>query len=237
MRALVLTIAVLGCGTTARTAEPPPPQERACAGFYDVVCADWLREHPVPPDRSRWMLYDEITRRNRARVKTILEGARKTPGDPLGDYFTACLDETRIAKADLAPMLNDLALIDHMARPEDIVATFARLAKSGVELPLEMWPAPDVDEPTRLIVEADVAGLGLPARDDYSRDDRLADYSAHIARVLRELGATKSIDERRARQVSLLERELALARLPERDRMDPRTLRHPVPHDRAGGST
>jgi len=208
----------------------------ACIDFYTARCTTWEAEHPVPPDASLRSIYDDMTRRNRERIHAIFDAAVARPGDPLGIYVAACLDERAIDAAGLAPLHDDLAAIAAIARPDDVIAAFARLARHHIDVPLTVEPTPDDDDPAHMIAEADVGGLGLPVREDYltdeprARENRAA-YLAYLRRVLAVLGEPPADAER----VVAVERALAAARLPERERVDPATLHHPVPPDRADG--
>jgi endothelin-converting enzyme/putative endopeptidase len=236
---LVVGLAIAGCQSSA----PPSAaatSSPACTDFYAVTCERWEVEHPVPADSSRWTIYDEMTQRTRARLDRIFDTAVAKPEDPIGIYLTACLDEAAIARTGLAPLRDDLAAIASIARPDDVLAVFARLARRGVSVPIDVSPAPDPDRPAQMIPWADASGLTLPVREDYLIDEPRAretrqQYLRYLARVFAALGEADAEATADARRVLALERALAAARLPERERVDPATLVHPV--SPGGGGT
>jgi endothelin-converting enzyme/putative endopeptidase len=91
-----------------------------------------------------------------------------------------------------------------------------------------------------MIAWADASGLTLPVRDDYLGDqpsarETRARYLQHLVRVFAALGEANPQATADAQRVLAVERALAAARLPERDRVDPAALVHPVEPGRAGG--
>src|SRR5580692_12150324 len=43
--------------------------------FYHYACGTWLKNNPVPADKSRWAGFDELQQRNWFLIRTILESA------------------------------------------------------------------------------------------------------------------------------------------------------------------
>jgi len=227
----------------AAAAPPPGPAAEVdpCTDFYEYACSAWTARHPVPPDASRWTLYDEMIARNLERVHAILDEAARRPGDRLGAYYAACTDQAAIDAGGLAPLRADMDAIAAIASPRDLVAAVARLAGRGGEVPLAVYAAADFDDPGRAIAQADAAGLALPVRGDYLSDEprarRLrADYADHLARVFARLGQPPAEAARDAARVVALERALAAATLDPVAQTDPRNLHHPTKVSRPRGA-
>src|SRR4029453_12599297 len=48
-----------------------------CDDFYQFACGTWIKNNPVPADRSRYGRFDELTERNQTTLRTILEEAAR----------------------------------------------------------------------------------------------------------------------------------------------------------------
>src|SRR6266849_3536241 len=77
-----------------------------CVDFYQYACGTWIKENPVPADQSRWGRFNELRQKNQQILREILEAA--APGDRVGDYYTACMDQKGIEEKGIAPIHDDL---------------------------------------------------------------------------------------------------------------------------------
>ncbi len=51
-----------------------------CVDFYQYACGTWMKNNPIPPDKSRWGRYDALAERNRYILRDILTEAQ-LPGE------------------------------------------------------------------------------------------------------------------------------------------------------------
>ena len=115
-----------------RTVEP-------CADFYKFACGGWLAKNPVPPDRARWGRFDELSERNQATLRAILEKAAASPADQkIGDYYQACMDEKGIEAMGLRPIKSTLDRIAAIKSKGELAAEIGRLHLQGVDAPLRL---------------------------------------------------------------------------------------------------
>jgi len=82
-----------------------------CDDFYKFANGGWMKNNPVPADRSTWATYSKLMDRNEEELHEILEEAAKdksaTPGSnwqKIGDYYATCTDESAIETAGLKPL-------------------------------------------------------------------------------------------------------------------------------------
>jgi putative endopeptidase len=171
----------------------------ACRDFFDYANGGWLRTNPIPASYSIWSLDSEITERNLAILKRLLEDAAAKPGDngsatqKIGDFYAAALDEATIEKTGLDPLRSDLAAIAALHTPDDVAALIAAWQLRGDSVLFELEAKPDLKHSEIAIAYAAQGGLGLPDRDYYLRDDAKSkqlreQYRAHVARMLGLLG-------------------------------------------------
>src|SRR5579872_27524 len=51
----------------------------ACRDFGQFAHGNWIAHHPIPPDRARYGIFDELALRNEEVSRTILEAAAANP--------------------------------------------------------------------------------------------------------------------------------------------------------------
>src|SRR6478672_7115526 len=72
-----------------------------CTNFFQYACGTWVKNNPIPADRSRWSRFEELNERNQILLRDILQtSAAKQGGSPIdqqiGNYYGACMDEKAI---------------------------------------------------------------------------------------------------------------------------------------------
>ena len=81
------------------------------------------------------------------------------------------MDEAGIARAGLAPLAPLFAAIDAVKAPADLPAALAALHRAGIRAGFAFAVRQDAKDSRRYLAEIQQAGLGLPDRDYYFRDD------------------------------------------------------------------
>ncbi len=191
------------------------------ADFYQFACGNWLREHPVPADKSRWTAFDELQQRNWSLIRGILESCAAQRGtSPLrevrqvGDFFASAMDTNRREQLGLKPLDADLARIAALNSTADLFRLLADFHRRGVDGMFGMSVAVDQKNSAFYGLYFEQGGLGLPSRDYYFEPAfaKVRDaYRAHIGRMLGFLGETDADAARHADTVLALETALAQA--------------------------
>ena len=144
--------------------------------FFRYVNGTWIRNTPIPADRSRWGSFDMLNDRSQDDVIGVVEDAAKTapqPGtvaDKVITYYRTYLDIATIDRLGLAPARDDLSAIASATTHDAIVG--AMLAP-GVRAtgPVAISVGLDAKQPDRYVVYISQSGLGMPDRDHYLRTD------------------------------------------------------------------
>ncbi|MFX8965082.1 M13 family metallopeptidase N-terminal domain-containing protein, partial [Acinetobacter baumannii] len=79
----------------------------------------WLKNNPVPADRTTWMRFTQLDEQTLLVLRSILEDAasaaaaqRKTDDQKtIGALYTACMDQAGADAKGAAPLKKDLAAI------------------------------------------------------------------------------------------------------------------------------
>ncbi len=157
-----------------RTADP-------CVDFYQFACGGWMKNNPIPPDQSSWTTYGKMQDENRALLRVLLEqmgagAASRTPNQQkIGDYYRACMAEPALDARGASPLAPQLTAIDDITiarrtwRGSSPTATHA--CSSVAPCCSALQPNRTPGTPRRPSPPSIRAGLGLPDRDYYLKDD------------------------------------------------------------------
>jgi putative endopeptidase len=185
--------------------------------FYRYAGGAWVRNNPVPPDRTSWGPFYMLRAQAETEVNEVVRelAARSNPPgsieQKIADYYTSYLDADAIEKAGLGPVRNELADIA-AARTHEDVARIMGHAELGVKGPVNVSIWPDAKHPDHYTVNLFQSGLGMPGRDGYlGTDPRSAEirgkYRNYIAAMLTRAGDADA--PRSAGAVLTLETEIA----------------------------
>jgi putative endopeptidase len=196
--------------------------------FFRYGGGTWMKNNPVPADRSRWGAFDQLAAKAESDVRAIIDelaaknSARGTIEQKIGDFYRSIMNVDAIEAAGVAPLKPELDLIAAATTHIDIAALFGK-----VDLPT---PSPigwgvglDDGNPDRYIVTIGHGGLGLPEREYYLKDDaRFKElrekYPVHMAKMMTLAGISEP--EAKAATIMALETEIAKLHWIRTDRRD-----------------
>ncbi len=186
--------------------------------FYRFVNGGWLASTPIPEDKSNYGSFSQLADQAREQLRVIIEEAAATPSrngtdtQKVGDFYRSFMDTDAIERAGLTPLNDEVARIDAIETPADLLNYFGHAQSSGGGSTFNLWVNQDAKASTEYIVYLSQGGLGLPDKTYYENDDQKfvdirAEYVAHIQRIL-GLAAVGDAAER-AQQIMDLETQLA----------------------------
>ncbi len=223
---LCLGLASLSLAAQAKHGIDPiniDPSVKPCDDFYAYANGGWLKSHSLPADKARYGAFEEVSERNRAILKQILdETSTKTTwpkgsvNQKVGDFFAAGMNEAAIEKRGLSPLKPVFATIDGLKDSKHLPALLARLHTQGLPGGFGFFVGQDMKNSTRYLGNLIQSGTGLPDRDYYLKDDTRskdirAKYEAHIAKMFTLAGDAPDLAAVRAKVVLDLETRLAQA--------------------------
>ncbi len=228
----VLFAAAVGRAEPVTNSETPPPVPRFSVGymdtsvdprkdFYHYAAGNWLKNNPVPADKSRWASFSELAERNWYLIHDILDNATKDTTSPkhaprreVGDFFTSAMDTNRIEKLGFKPIADDLKRIDRVKSTADLFALLADFHWRGIGGMFGAGISPDEKNSAIYAYHLEQGGLSLPDRDYYLKDsfaEIREKYRAHVTKMFTLLGDKPDVASSNAATVLSLETELAKA--------------------------
>jgi len=205
--------------------------------FYRFADGQWLKDNPVPPDKSRWAAFSELAERNWFLIHGILEDAdrqsatlpRHSPRREVGDFFASVMDTNRIEQLGVRPLAKDLRRIDRAGSVAEVFALLADFHQRGLGGLFSADFGPDDKDSSIYAVQLGQGGLSLPDRDYYLKEtfaDKLKLYHAHLEKMFGLLGEPPVQAEADADTVIALETELAKASRTRVELRDPEKNYH-----------
>lgn len=201
--------------------------------FYTYVNDAWLREHPVPDDKTYYGMFSELQDKTDDNLHALLLNASNAaPGTAdhetalLGEFYRSGMDNATIDRQGLLPLAGDLAMIDGIRSRADLTNATIKLQAEGYT-PVYLYFA-DVNpkNSSEMIPTLYQGGLGLPDRDYYFRNDNESlkikeAYQKHIARVFELSGEPAGQAAAHAGTVWAMEKTLAAAHFTPEENQDP----------------
>jgi len=151
--------------------------------LFRYVNGAWIAKTEIPADRVTYGVFDELTDQAELNVRTIIEDLiAKGPYKPgssaqqICDLYRSMLDEDRVERLGLSPILPELAKIDAIRTPRDFAIEAGYLTSVAGGGPFGGSVGLDPRDPSRLVVQVAQGGTMLPDRDYYlSSDPRLVE--------------------------------------------------------------
>lgn len=184
--------------------------------FFEYVNGTWLKNTPIPADKSRFGSFDSLRDRSDKNVKAIIEAAsakkaaKGTEEQKIGDFYAAFMDTDTIESKGMAPIQADLNRIAAVDSLDDIGAIMGD-PTMPVNAIVSGWVDVDVKDIENYIFYVTQSGLGM-GRDYYlDEGDDFDRYRAGYTDLLETMLSESGADDARARAEAVMAFETALA--------------------------
>jgi putative endopeptidase len=206
---------------------------KPCDDFYQYSSGGWMKDNPIPADRSNWGVFAKLNADNEDALHKILDEAAAdkaaAPGSnrqKIGDYYASCMDEKQIEAVGAKPLDPEF---EHIAAIKDIPslqAEIAHLQSFGVNAAFGFGSSQDFKDSTRVIFAVGQGGLGLPDRQYYLDDDDRSKslregYVQHLTNMFKLLGDDPATAAAEAKTVLDIETTFAKSATKREDMRDP----------------
>lgn len=226
MMSLAAATALVGCSNAPKgqvasfTGEDMDTTVDPSVDFYKYANGGWIKQHPLPGDKSRFGVFDLMAEENRERLKEIIndvaanKGPQGSVSQKIGDFYASGLDmEKRNANgySSLKPYLEKIAGLTDKSQ---VPALTAELQLSVCNPFFNLFPDADAKNSAMCIATLWQGGLGLPDRDYYFEpDDRSKSvreaYVEYLTTLFTLVGNDSLVAAEKAQKVFDFENRLA----------------------------
>jgi putative endopeptidase len=195
--------------------------------FFTWVNEGWLTSTEIPAGFSRFGAFSELRLLSEDRVEAIIDEARRNggaqgqPQQQIGDLHASYMDTERLDELGLDPIretLDQLLAIDSHEQAARWMGAQGTGSLAAVYITL------DLGDPQRYVTHVRQAGLGLPDRDYYLRDeDPFPEHRQAYRDYIIATFERADIDQAESRADAIVELETKIAenhwtRVQQRDR-------------------
>ena len=146
--------------------------------FFRFVNQKWIDENPIPPEESRWGTFSILRMEVDKQLKEIFETLKVKPdvdilprAKKVRDFYRTGMDVvSRNVQGD-APLAELFALVDAAKNGVELSRVIGTLHRNGVDVWWSPQSQADAKRSDTVALYLDQAGLGLPDRDYYLKDD------------------------------------------------------------------
>ena len=218
-------------GDLDRKAEP-------CADFYEFANGTWRANNPIPASMTRWSKRWAAGESSKDKLHEILATASADKNAPpgsteqiIGDYYGACMDETRVNAGGMDPIKPWFAKIDAARDSAALQQVMAEMHAILVQVPFALGGQQDPHKPSWVLADLGAGGLGLPDRDYYLKPEprfkqAREKYGEHVTAMFKLAGWDQKSAAAARQAIISLETKLAEASLDNVALRDPSATDH-----------
>ncbi len=196
--------------------------------FFRYVNGNWLKNNPVPDDRSSYQAFSVLHDAAQENVRDIIEAAAASTHpigsdeQKVGDLFTSFTDMEARNKTGLAPLHRVWDEIDAVADHDELAVLFASMNQRGYNMPFGLDQYADFQDPNFYMIHTWQGGLGLPDREYYlkegEKDEEIrTQYVAHVVAMLNLAGLEDEDAKANADLIMQLETRMAAVHMPKEE--------------------
>jgi putative endopeptidase len=209
-----------------------------CNDFYNFANGTWRANNPIPASMTRWSKRWQAGESSKDKLREILEAAsadktapKGSPEQIIGDYYGACMDESRVNARGMQPLKPWIAKIDGAGDVGALQQVMAEMHDILVADPFALGGQQDPHKPSWVLADIGASGLGLPDRDYYLKPEtRFKEardkYVEHVTAMFKLAGWDLKKSAAAAQTIMRMETRLAEASLDNVALRDPAATDH-----------
>jgi endothelin-converting enzyme/putative endopeptidase len=209
-----------------------------CTDFYEYANGTWRANNPIPASMTRWSKRWQAGETSKEKLRDILEETVQIKNAPkgsseqlIGDFYGACMDQTRIDARGLEPLKPWLDKIEDAKDVASLQPVIFALHDVAVGAPFILGSRQDPHNPTMVLADIAATGLSLPEKDYYvSQEARFVEtrqkYKEYMTSMFKLAGWDANKAAGAAQTVLAMEIKMAEASLGTAELRDPKATDH-----------
>ncbi len=209
-----------------------------CTDFYQFANGTWRANNPIPASMTRWSRRWAAGESNKDNLKLILDEAMQDKSAPkgstdqlIGDYYGACMDESKVNARGIEPVKPYLAQIDGAKNMADLQKVMMQMQDMLIVVPFALSGSQDPHAPTMIMADISANALGLPEKAYYlGTKPRFAEardkYKQHVTNTFKLAGWDDTKAAAGAQTVIVMETKFAEATIAPAEARDPKVTDH-----------
>ena len=201
--------------------------------FFRYTNGGWMAANPIPDDKTRYGAFDELIEKNRKKLKSLIDDAVNDKNAPkgsnkqkIGDFYASGMDSVKRNEEGTKELQPFFDKISQLSSKEEVIKMAAELQTYGITPFFYVYSSPDEKNSAMVIANTWQAGLGLPNRDYYVKDDERSetirkDYVQYIQNIYKLLDKTDEEAKQLANKIMNLETKLAESSFTRLENRDP----------------
>lgn len=205
--------------------------------FYQYVNANWLKNNPVPEDKSYYGAFTELRDKSiedqKKMINKLIKQKNKegTNAQKIADFYSLGMDTNKINELGIKPLQKEFDAIESIKTTDNLIDGIAHLHSIGISAAYNFDAEQDLKNSEMVITWLDQGGLGLPDRDYYLEDTNRSkeirkEYVKHIVKMFQLIGLNKDIATQNSLAIMDIETSMARASMSRLKRRNPNNLDH-----------
>ncbi len=209
-----------------------------CNDFYEFANGTWRANNPIPASMDRWSRRWKAGETSKEKLRDVLEVAAADNSAPkgstdqiIGDFYGACMDESRVNARGIDPLKPWFAKIDAATDMAALQHVMFEMHDILVTDPFAVGSQPDPHRAGWVLADVGASGLVLPDRDYYLKPEaRFKEarekYVEHVTAMFKLVGWDQKTSAAAAHTVMTMETKMAEASLDNVAIRDPAATDH-----------
>jgi putative endopeptidase len=189
--------------------------------FFEYANGTWMKNTPIPADRSRYGAFDILGEKANEAVHTLLEDAAKAENAEEGsnlkkikDFYATAMDVKKIDEVGIKPLLPEFERIVNLKNAADLRKELVHLHQMGISALFNAGVSQDMKNTTAHRMYLSEDGLSLSDRDYYVVDNETnlnirAEFVKHVAKMFELIGEDAEVAAKNAERIMKFETRMA----------------------------
>ncbi|MCT4604020.1 MAG: M13 family metallopeptidase [Marinifilum sp.] len=189
--------------------------------FFEYANGTWMKNTPIPADRSRYGAFDILGEKANEAVHNLLEEAAKAESAEEGsnlkkikDFYATAMDEKKIDEVGIKPLLPEFERIASLKNATDLRKELVHLHQMGISALFGAGVEQDMKNTEVNRMYLSEGGLSLSDRDYYVVDNETnlnirKEFVKHVAKMFELIGENADVAVKNAERIMKFETRMA----------------------------